>query len=103
VIVEGLMLLANGSQVPLPAISPLGSGLTPAGYADFSLLSGPLMPSTNYTLVSAGTGADGPTTVELTHFSTSATYDKAQGIAPVIKSVRLWRAHYPESSTEPCA
>ena len=69
----GLTLLANGSPVPLPAISRLGSGVTPVGYADFARLSGPLMPSTDYTLVIAGTGAGGSTTVELTHFSTSAT------------------------------
>jgi len=95
----GLALLANGSQVPLPAISKLGPGLTPAGHAIFFQLYGPLMPSTNYALVIAGsaTGASGPSPVELTHFSTSATYDKAQGTAPVINSVRLWRAHYPES------
>jgi len=93
----GLALLANGSPVPLPVITRLGSGLTPAGHATFFQLRGPLMPSTNYALVSAGTGAGGPMTAELTHFSTSATYDKTQGTVPVINSLRLWRGHYPDS------
>lgn len=94
----GLALFANGSAVPLPPAIRLDIGYTGAGRSWFFQLSGPLMPSTSYTLVSAAPGAAGGTaTVELTHFSTSASYDKAPGVAAVINGLRLWRAHFPKS------
>jgi MYXO-CTERM domain-containing protein len=95
----GLNLLVNGSAVPLPASLPLGHGLTPEGHAWFFQLAGRLMPSTSYALVIASPNPDasGAATVELTHFSTSADYDKTPGSGATINDLRLWRGHYPKS------
>jgi len=89
----GLTLRANGTAVsPAPALTTLGPGVTPAGLGTFYRMAGPLQPSSDYALEVSGVGG---APVELTHFSTAATYDKAMGVAPTIDGLRLWRVHYP--------
>jgi hypothetical protein len=44
-------------------------------------------------VLSQATGSG--TTVELTRFTTATGYDKAEGVAPVLRGVRLWRVRYP--------
>jgi len=91
----GLTLRANGAPIsPPPTISSLGFGLTPGGPGTFYRLAGPLQPSTDYSLEVEGAAGE---PVELTHFSTAATYDKTAGVPPTIGSLRLWRVHYPVS------
>ena len=88
----GLVLRANGAVVsPSPRITNLGLGLTPSGLGTFYRLAGPLQPSADYALQAPG--ADG-TALDLTRFSTAATYDKTPGVAAAIGSLRLWRVHY---------
>ena len=50
-----------------------------------------LLPSTEHVLTA--TSQTGP--AEVTRFTTAAGYDKAQGTAPVLNAVHLWRVRYP--------
>jgi hypothetical protein len=95
---SGLTLVANGQSVPLAAAIGLGGGVMGtettgsfwqlrAGTTDGMLIGGAEH-------VLSQSKSDG-TTAELTRFTTAAGYDKAQGVAPVLRGVRLWRVRYP--------
>lgn len=90
---SGLSLVANGQNVPLSYPDILGSSghavywRVHAATADSMLIGGAehILSQTS----SAGT------TVELTRFTTAAGYDKAAGVAPVLRALHLWRVRYP--------
>jgi len=87
-----LHLLAEGVELPLPAIASIGQGMTASGGASFwRLLGAPLSPSTSYVL-ETGAGASAKV---LTQFSTAASYDKGPATPATISGLRLWRARYP--------
>jgi hypothetical protein len=94
----GLTLLANGQNVPLSAAINLGNGVMGSGSTGVfwqlraATADGMLIGSAEHVLSQAK--SDG-TTAELTRFTTAASYDKAPGVAPVVRGVRLWRVRYP--------
>jgi MYXO-CTERM domain-containing protein len=95
---SGLTLSANGQNVPLSAAISLGNGVLGSGTAgSFWQLragtpDGMLVGGAEHVLSQAK--SDG-TTAELTRFTAATGYDKAEGTAPVLRGVRLWRVRYP--------
>jgi hypothetical protein len=95
---SGLTLLANGQNVPLSAAIGLGGGVmgggTPGSFWQLraGTTDGMLVGGAEHVL---SQGKSDGTTAELTRFTTAAGYDKAQGVAPVLRGVRLWRVRYP--------
>jgi len=92
----GLSLLAGGQNVALAAPVNLGQGADHStGPVTFwqvrSAAGGMLAGDTEHVLTATFQGSS----VEVTHFTTAAGYDKVEGVAPVLKSVRLWRVRYP--------
>lgn len=94
----GLSLVAGGQNVPLAAATSLGIGVlgtgTRGGFWQLrtATTDGMLIGGAEHVL--SQTKSDG-STVELTRFTTAAGYDKAEGTAPVLRGVRLWRVRYP--------
>jgi MYXO-CTERM domain-containing protein len=88
----GLTLQADGQAVTMPGIALLGSGVS-GGSATFWRISSYLQASTTYVLSNTTGGA----TSELTRFTTTPSYDKNPGQAPVLDNLRLWRVRYPVS------
>jgi hypothetical protein len=95
--VSGFVLQAGGQDVPLSVPVDLGAG----AYGAMQALSfwqlkpatpdGFLLPNTEHVLTATYQG--GP--VEVTRFTTGAGYDKAEGAAPVLNGMHLWRVRYP--------
>ncbi|HEX7597723.1 MAG TPA: hypothetical protein VF518_05875 [Polyangia bacterium] len=88
-----LSLSTANATIPLPAAQSLGLGFHQSAHASFWLFSVGLSPSTDYVLTDSSNG----TPVELTRFTTAASYDKVQGPAATLESLRLWRVRYPVS------
>jgi hypothetical protein len=91
---SGLSLTAGGQNVPLSFPVSLGRG--PGGATVWQMHA-----ATADSMLAGGTEhvltqqtAPG-VTVELTRFTTAAGYDKAAGVAPVLRAVHLWRVRYP--------
>lgn len=95
---SALKLLANGQDVPLSLATSLGDGVdatgSHGGYWQIraATANSMLVPGAEHVL--SQTMSDG-SVVEVARFSTGAGYDKAQGVAPVLRGVRLWRVRYP--------
>ncbi len=93
----GFTLQAGGQAIPLETPVELGGGADGlSGRVTFWRLrpattNGFLLPSTEHVLTA--TSQTGP--AEVTRFTTAAGYDKAQGTAPVLNAVHLWRVRYP--------
>lgn len=93
----GLALLANGQSVPLSPPILLGRGIWMTAGAAFwrvgvATSDGMLIGGAEHVL--SRTQSNG-TTLEMARFTTAAAYDKAPGVAPVLRTVRLWRVRYP--------
>jgi len=93
----GFTLQAGGQTIPVETPVDLGLGADGmSGRVTFLRLrpataDGFLLPSTEHVLTA--TSQTGP--AEVTRFTTAAGYDKAQGTAPVLNAVHLWRVRYP--------
>jgi hypothetical protein len=93
----GLTLQAAGQNVPLSAPVDLGAGADGArGGLSFwqvraATPDGMLPASAEQVLTASYQG----NAVEVTRFTTAAGYDKAEGVAPVLNAVHLWRVRYP--------
>lgn len=93
----GFTLQAGGQDVPLAPPTDLGGGYEGSnGPAQFWQLrpataDGMLIPSVEHVLTATSQGS----MVEVTRFTTAAGYDKAEGVAPVLNGVHLWRVRYP--------
>jgi hypothetical protein len=93
----GFTLQAGGQTIPLETPVDLGDGADSlSGRVTFwrirpATADGFLVPSAEHVLTA--TSQAGPT--EVTRFTTAAGYDKAQGTAPVLNAVHLWRVRYP--------
>jgi hypothetical protein len=88
---NSLSLSTAKGAVPLPVPEAMGSGFHKSSYATFWRYQAGLQPSTEYVLTDSSSG----TPVELTRFTTAAKYDKAEGPAATLESLRLWRVRYP--------
>ena len=88
---NGLSLSTAKGAVPLPVPEAMGSGFHQSRTATFWRYQAGLQPATEYVLTDSSSG----TPVELTRFTTAASYDKAQGPAATLESLRLWRVRYP--------
>jgi hypothetical protein len=90
-------LMAGGQAVPLdPPVELGGGGDATSGRVTFWRLQptgGFLVASSEHVLTA--TSQSGP--VSVTTFTTAAGYDKAEGVAPVLNAVHLWRVRYPVS------
>jgi len=95
----GLALQAAGQDVPLAEAFGLGLGAEGFNRAlSFwqvrpATASGLLAPSAEHVLTATYQGS----TVEVTRFTTAAGYDKAEGVAPIVRALQLWRVRYPLS------
>jgi len=91
---SGLSLTANGENVPLSFPTALGrsGGGGTAWQVRAATSGGMLIGGAEHVL--SQTLANGAT-MELTRFTTAAGYDKAEGTAPVLRGMRLWRVRYP--------
>jgi hypothetical protein len=95
----GFSLMAGGQSIPLDAPVELGAGAdATSGRVTFWRLrpattDGFLVASSEHVLTA--TSQTGP--VSVTTFTTAAGYDKAQGVAPALNALHLWRVRYPVS------
>ncbi|MFO0571479.1 MAG: hypothetical protein U0263_37965 [Polyangiaceae bacterium] len=91
--------LTRGGQPVVLGLSEV-SGFYPSTGKLFRVdLPDVLEPSTEYVLTGPANygsppGEDAGANVELTRFTTAASYDKTPGTAPVISSLKLWRVRY---------
>ena len=98
---DDITLTANGAPVEL-AFTEMGRLYLSSGKVFRANLPDLLEPSTEYVLT--GPAKFGPTEsgdagapVELTRFTTAASYDKIPGTPPSISSLELWSVRYPVS------
>ncbi len=88
-----LSLTDSSGTISLAAAEMMGSGFHQSGHASFWLFPKALSPLTEYVV----TDSSGGSPVELTRFTTAASYDKVQGPDVTLTSLRLWRVRYPLS------
>jgi hypothetical protein len=94
-----ITLTANGSPVPL-SFAELGRFYPSQGSLFRAKLPDLLEPSTEYVLEGPPSYGNPPygdagASVELTRFTTAATYDKVAGTPPSLSSLKLWSVRYP--------
>jgi hypothetical protein len=93
----GFSLQAGGQTIALDTPVELGSGADAAsGPVTFwrvrpATMDGFLVASSEQVLTA--TSQSGP--VQVTSFTTGPGYDKAEGVAPVVNAMHLWRVRYP--------
>jgi hypothetical protein len=93
----GLTLRAGTQTVALSAPVKIGLGVEETlGAASFyqvkpATADGMLVGSAEQVLTATYQDA----TVEVTRFTTASSYDKTEGVAPVLRAVRFWRVRYP--------
>jgi MYXO-CTERM domain-containing protein len=85
-------VLSNGSVLPTPSLTLLGDGFAIGGLARFWSLSGPLSPTTAYSIRQMAPG-----TAELSHFTTSASALQQPATPMTLDSLRLWHIRYDKS------
>ena len=90
----GLTLTAGGQNVPLSAPLSLGNGAAGVAFWQIGVLTPNSMLVGGAEHVLSQTDASG-NSVELTRFTAAAGYDKAAGVAPVLRALHLWRVRYP--------
>lgn len=89
-----LSLNAAGQSLSLGVPVALGGGVDGTNAGTFwrlPLTNQMLLPSAEHVLTATVAGAP----VELTRFTTAASYDKQPGTPPILKALHLWRVRYP--------
>jgi hypothetical protein len=91
----GVSLVAGGQDVPLGAPLRIGSGASGMDVWQVQAATSGSMLVGGAEHVLSQTASSGGGATELTRFTTALGYDKAQGTAPVLRGMHLWRVRYP--------